>query len=165
MSANSVHITGEATDGAFCFKYSKSSFIIVSPFFILSPAFTNTLNPCPPNFTVSIPMWIIILIPSLVVNPTACLVSNTNIISPSSGATTISSVGVTIAPSPIILLANASSAAVSKFADIPVIGLEITIDLTIFFLSLSSLKISSSLSSLLTALSFLLYSILGAVSR
>ena len=50
------YITGEATDGAFCFKYSKSSFIIVSPFFILSPAFTNTLNPCPPNFTVSIPI-------------------------------------------------------------------------------------------------------------
>ena len=80
----------------------------------------------------SIPTWIIILIPSSVVNPTACLVSKTNTISPSAGALTTESVGVTTAPSPIILLAKASSGAVPKYAAIPVIGLEIIIDFTIF---------------------------------
>ena len=77
-------------------------------------------------------------------NPIACLVSNTKHTSPSSGALTIASSGVTTAPSPIIRPANASSGVVERSAASPVIGLEITIVSTTFFSpALSSIVASS----------------------
>ena len=56
--------------------------------------------------------------PVSVINPIACFVSNTKHTSPSSGALTITSCGVTTAPSPIILPAKASSGVVERSAAI-----------------------------------------------
>ena len=53
----------------------------------------------------------------------ACFVSKINSTSPSAGAYTVPSVGVTTAPSPIIFPANPSSGAVERSAAIPSTGL------------------------------------------
>ena len=125
-----------------------------SPLLTWHPASTCTSKPLPSSFTVSIPTWIIIPIPESVVNPKACFVSKTNKTVPSSGATTTLSSGVTTAPSPIILLAKASSGAVERSAAIPVIGLEMITVLVGSFTSPASFSAFTSDSGALSEAAF-----------
>ena len=97
----------------------------LSPLLHALSVLSKQVKPLPSRLTVSIPMCSSMDKPLSVRNPIACFVSNTKMTCPSSGATMVAAaVGVTTAPSPIILPANASSGAVARSAAIPVIGLD-----------------------------------------
>ena len=106
---------------------SGSKVISRSPFFTLSSCFTCTWKYFPFSSTVSRPMWIRSSTPSFVCMPSACPVSNTDMMVPSSGARTSPFAGTTAAPFPTISLEKTSSFTSLNGITFPSMGESITI--------------------------------------
>src|SRR5699024_3214640 len=133
-----VMMTGEMVLFASSFTRSISKVTSLSPTSTLSPSETKPSNPLPSIATVSRPMWISTSAPLSVLIPTAWLVGNTCIITPSTGATTSPSEGSTPNPSPIIFSAKTGSGISSSGTYEPFMGLLISRFLSTSFTFLSN---------------------------